>query len=160
MRHLAVLLMPLLFLAGCAGVDKSRVEAQVATLEQRASDLQAFIDRNAPLVIQLRDLAAKTQDPTLMDAAAKVAASVAAAQAALPEVRSAITETKAQVAALEADASGKVPWWSIAGGVLLTWAPRILAVIPGLQPLAALWANLHWQTSATKAQKDEEKPRA
>lgn len=146
-RHLLpLLLLPLLLLTGCGEVDKARVVAEVATLGQRLADLRAFIDHNAPVVVQLRDLADKTQDPTLIAAADKVAAAVAGAQAALPGVEQAIAATNDQLATLEANAAGKVPWWS----VLAPGAVFLARLIPGVGPIVA---ELAWALLATRRQK-------
>lgn len=143
---LPILLLPLLLLTGCAGVDKSRVEAELVKLEQRASELKAFIDHNAPLVLQLQALADQTKDPQLQAAAAKIAASVATAQAALPVVADAIESTKAKVTELEEDAAGRVPWWSLLApaGLLLT------RMIPVVGPAVA---EMAWALLASKKQK-------
>lgn len=148
MRHLllAVLLLPLLLLTGCGGVDKARVEAEVAKLETRATELQAFIARTAPVVQQLSALAEATNDQTMRDAAAKVAATVAAAQAALPEVQTAIAATKTHLATLEADAAGKVPWWS----TLAPLAVFLARFVPGVGPFVAEAA---WALLASRRQK-------
>ena len=129
---LACIMLPLLMLAGC-GVDKSRVQAQVAQLEQHAAQLAQFIQVNEPILAQLHEVAASTGDPALVNAAAKVAAAVDAARKALPPVQTAIAETKAHLATLEADAEGKVDWWAMLYPIAL-FALKFVPVVG--QPLA------------------------
>jgi len=86
---------------------------------------------------------------------------LARAYSALPEALAAITAAKGQLAQLEADSAGKVPWWSVAGGVLLTLAPRLLgALFPPAKPLAELAADLLWKATATRRQKQADTPPA
>lgn len=156
MRFLPLALLAALLLTGC-GIDKERVAAALATAEHQATNLQAFIAATAPQVEALSAAAADTGNPTAAAAAAKLLAAYEAARAALPATVEAIEAARATLASLEADAAGKVPWYAVAGGLVLTWLPRLAGMlIPALQPLAAAWANLHWNTAATPKQKESE----
>jgi hypothetical protein len=105
--------------------------------------------------------AADSDNPTAAAAAARILAAYNAARAALPEALAAITTAKDQLAQLEADAAGKVPWWTVAGGLLLTVVPRLLgALIPPAKPLAELAADLLWKATATRRQKQADTPPA
>ena len=156
MRHSlpALLLLPLLLLAtgGCS-VPLDEYRAQLAALEQRAAELQDFVERNAPLLAQLDELASRSGDPAIATAASRLAASVAAARTALPEVTATLQDVRARTAQLEADAAGKVPWWSVAGGLLLALVPRLAgAAVPPLKPIAEILAEWGWRALATRRQ--------
>lgn len=143
---LPILLLPILLLTGCGEVDQARALEQVQTLEAKLAQLRAFIDHNAPVVVQLRAIADQTQDPILIDAADTVAKSVAAAQAALPGVQEAVETTKTELATVQANAAGTVPWWS----VLAPGAIFLARLIPGVGPVVA---DLAWALLATRRQK-------
>ena len=156
-------ILPLIALAlfafgGCAStVDRSAVDAQLTKLEAQATALHDFIATQKPIIDQLTTLATSTGNPQYAATAASIAANVAKAQAALPAVEATIADTKKAVDGMQADAAGKVPWWSVAGGVLLAVLPRVAgALVPPLAPLAEGVANLAWSAMATKRQKDDE----
>ncbi len=144
---LAVLLLPLLLLTGC-GVDKARVEKALADAQRTAQSLAAFVAATEPQAEALAAIAASTDNPTAAAAAAKVLATLRAAQEALPKVNATIVATQEQLAQIEADANGRVPWWSVLASVLLI-VPRVL----GAGPVAEAIANGLWSIFATKRQK-------
>lgn len=149
---LAVLLLPLLLLTGC-GIDKSRVEAELAQAERTAQNLAAFVAATQPQAEALAALAASADNPTAAAAAAKVLEALRVAQEALPKVNATIEATRTQLATLETDAAGKVPWWSILGSLVLI-VPRVL----GGGPMAEAIANGLWSLFATKRQKAADNP--
>ncbi len=152
--HLAVLLVAALLLGGCSGIDKERAAAALAAAETQATHLAAFVTATAPQAEALAAAAADSGNPTAAAAAARILSAYEAARAALPEALAAITTAKHQIAQLESDGAGKVPWWSVAGGLLLTMVPRLVgALVPPAKPLAEFAADLLWRVTATKRQK-------
>ena len=144
-----------LLLAGCdASVDRDQVQAQLDAAAAKTAQIEAFIVANQPLLDSLAKLAADTKDPDLIKAADKLRVTVDAAKAVLPTAKAELDAAKQTLAKLEADAAGKVPWWSIAGGILLAVVPRAVGVFfPPLKPAAELAAEWAWTAMATRRQK-------
>jgi hypothetical protein len=139
----------LLLLPGCGGVDKARLEADLQTAEQKRQQLAHFVDATEPQLRALLAVATETGDPKLAKAAADVGTALVAAKSALAEVDGVIVAAKASLAQVEADADGKVPWYTVAGGVLLTVLPRVIgAVFPVAKPFAEIVASLLWTATA------------
>lgn len=156
MRYLLLPIFALcLLLAGCdSGADREQVQMHLTAAATKTAQIEAFITANQPLLDQLAKLAAETKDPDLIKAAEKLRATVEAAKAVLPTAKAELDAAKQTLAKLEADAAGKVPWWSIAGGILLTVVPRAVgAFFPPLKPAAELAAEWAWTAMATRRQK-------
>jgi hypothetical protein len=161
---LAIIATIALLFTGCGTADKTRLESQLATAQQRAEQLRQFVAVAAPQLEQFAAIAAQTGDPKAAKAAADMAAAVTTAKSALAEVDGVITATRSALAQVEADADGKVPWWSVLGLVAVKYGPRVLGaalagvpyVGPALNAIAALLANADWNASATRKQKDED----
>lgn len=152
----ALVILPLLFLAGC-GVDLERAKADLAKLEAQATELRQYIEKNRGAVEQLKALAAATGDKTFAEAAAKIEVAISVAVSKLPEVEATLASSRSNLSQLEADAQGKVPWYTVAGGLFLAIVPRVLgAFVPPAKPLAEFVANLAWNAMATKKQKAED----
>ena len=146
-----------LMLSGCefgSGVDRAQIQAQLDAAAAKTAQIEAFITANKPLVDQLGKLAEETKDPELLAAAAKLRATVEAAMAALPTAKAELDAAKQTLAQLEADAAGKVPWYTVVGGALLWLAPRVIgALVPPAKPVAELVAEFAWKAMATRRQK-------
>jgi hypothetical protein len=155
MKYLVLPLLALVLMcAGCTEADKVRLEQDLTILQTKAEALQSFIDKNQPVIDSLVALAKTSGDPKAAAVAAELATAVAKAQAALPAVEATIADTKKGLAAIQADADGKVPWYYIAGGLFLTVVPRLAAVLfPGAAPIAEVVAEVGWSLMASKKQK-------
>jgi ABC-type transporter Mla subunit MlaD len=141
-----------LILGGCS-VDLEQTRAELAKLEQQSKELRAYIAANQSVMDQLKALAAATGDQTFAAAAEKIQAGISVAVAKLPEVEATLKTSQEKLAQLEKDAAGKVPWYSVAGGLFLAIVPRVLGVlIPGAKPIAELVAEWGWKALATRRQ--------
>jgi hypothetical protein len=146
-----------LLLTGCefgTGVDRTQIQTQLDAAAAKTAQIEAFIVANQPLLDQLAKLADETKDPDLIKAAEKMRATVNAAKAVLPTAKAELDAAKQTLAQLEADAAGKVPWYTVVGGALLWLAPRVIgALVPPAKPVAEFIAEFAWKTMATRRQK-------
>lgn len=154
-RCIAYMLAAALLLGGCsAGVDRAQVADALASAERQAVHLAAFVAATKPAVETLSAAAADQANPETAAAARRMLDAYRAAEAALPAALAAIDQAKARLATLDADGAGKVPWYTVAGGLLLAIVPRVLgALVPPAKPLAEFFADLLWRATATRRQK-------
>jgi hypothetical protein len=141
-----------LILGGCS-VDLEQARAELGKLEQQSKELRDYIAKNQSVMDQLKALAASTGDQTFAAAAEKIQVGLSVAVAKLPEVEATLKAGQEKLGQLEKDAEGKVPWYSVAGGLLLAIAPRVLGILfPAAKPFAELVAEWGWKALATRRQ--------
>lgn len=142
------LLLPcLLFMVLIVGGCDDRVS--VAELESKITHQEEHIARLRTAIVELGDVANRL-------GSAEAGELLAKAESALKEAESELPTMRANLAALQKDADGKVPTWQAA--IAAGWPVLLLALkaIPGAGPIAGGIAEALWRVYSTRKQKEEE----
>jgi len=138
-----------LALTGTALMVLSGCGPTVAQIRQQIEDAKKTVETLAEASAQLQEMAENTKDPNIIKAVASAQAALELAKAEIPKLEKALEE-----------ADQGAPWWTVIGGLVLPWLPRLASLIPGLgiaaEPIARLVAEMLWRTTATRKQKDDD----